>query len=162
MAQEEQNPDKEGMSYEEKNITVSLVSNVLIAVYYVIQWFQLYQAGELVANRLFGLWAIVIAANITVNIIASILTNILLTILEAIKSRKYEEPQFIADERDELIGLKGVRLSYFVFSIGVLISLLVFAFGHPPLLMASLIIFFGVLAQIAGDVLRIYLYRRGA
>jgi hypothetical protein len=161
MAYEEQNLEKESMSYEEKNITVSLVSQSLIAVYYVINWFQIYQAGELTANRLFGLWAIVIAANITVTIIASILTNILLTIVEAIKSKKYEEPQFIADERDELIGLKGVRLSYFVFSIGVLISMLVFAFGHPPVMMVSLIIFFGVLAQIAGDLLRIYLYRRG-
>jgi hypothetical protein len=162
MAYEEQNQEKESMSYEEKNITVSLVSQSLIAVYYVIHWLQMYQAGELVANRLFGLWAIVIAANITATIIASILTNILLTILEAIKSRKYEDPQFIADERDELIGLKGVRLSYFVFSIGVLISLLVFAFGQSPLMMVSLIIFFGVLAQIAGDLLRIYLYRRGS
>jgi hypothetical protein len=162
MAYEEQNQEKESMSYEEKNITVSLVSQSLIAVYYVINWFQMYQAGELVANRLFGLWTIVIAANITATIIASILTNILLTILEAIKSRKYEDPQFIADERDELIGLKGVRLSYFVFSIGVLISLLVFAFGNSPLMMVSLIIFFGVLAQIGGDLLRIYLYRRGS
>jgi hypothetical protein len=162
MTYEEQNPEKESMSYEEKNITVSLVSHLLIAGYYGINWFQMYQAGELVANRLFGLWAIVIAANMIVNIIASILTNILLTILEAIRSRKYEEPQFIADERDELIGLKGTRLSYIVFSIGVLISMLVFAFGNSPLLMVSLIIFSGVLAQIAGDLLRIYQYRRGS
>lgn len=161
MTYEEQNQGKESMSYEEKNITVSLVSHLLIAGYYVISWFQIYQAGELVANRLFGLWALVIAANITVNIIGSILTNILLTIVEAIKSKKYEEPQFIADERDELIGLKGTRLSYTIFSIGVLISMLVFAFGNSPLMMVSLIIFFGVLAQIAGDMLRIYLYRRG-
>jgi hypothetical protein len=161
MAHEEPNSEQISMSYEEKNITVSLVSQALIAGYYVINWFQIYQAGELTANRLFGLWAVVIAASIAANIIASILTNILLTIVEAIKSRKYEEPQFIADERDELIGLKGVRLSYFVFSIGVLISMLTFAFGNSPLIMVSLIIFFGVLAQIAGDILRIYLYRRG-
>ena len=162
MTYEDQNQGKESMSYEEKNITVSLVSHLLIAVYYVINWFQMYQAGELVANRLFGLWAIVIVANMAVNIIASILTNILLTILEAIQSRKYEEPQFIADERDELIGLKGTRLSYFVFSIGVLISMLIFAFGNSPLMMVSLIIFSGVLGQIAGDLWCIYLYRRGS
>lgn len=162
MTYEDQNQGKESMSYEEKNITVSLVSHLLIAVYYAINWFHMYQAGELVANRLFGLWAVVIVANMMVNIIASILTNIFLTILEAIQSKKYEEPQFIADERDELIGLKGTRLSYVVYSIGVLISILVFAFGHPPLMMVSLIIFFGVLAQIVGDLLRIRLYRRGS
>lgn len=162
MTHEVQNSEQESMSYEEKNITVSLVSHLVIATYYVINWLQMYQAGELAANRLFGLWAIVIGASITANIIASILTNILLTIVEAIKSKKYEEPQFIADERDELIGLKGTRLSYIVFSIGVLISMLVFAFGNSPLLMVSLIIFFGVLAEIAGDLLRIYQYRRGS
>jgi hypothetical protein len=162
MTYEDQNQGKESMSYEEKNITVSLVSHLVIAVYYVVSWFRMYQAGDLVANRLFGLWALVIVANMSANIIASILTNILLTIVEAVKSKKYEEPQFIADERDELIGLKGTRLSYVVYSIGVLISMLIFAFGNSPLIMVSLIIFSGVLAQIAGDVLRIHQYRRGS
>src|SRR5690349_7614324 len=121
MTYEDQNQGKESLSYEEKNITVSLVSHLLITTYYVVSWLRMYQAGELVANQLFGLWAVVIIVNIAVNIIASILTNIVLTIVEAIKSRKYEEPQFIADERDELIGLKGTRLSYIVYSIGILI-----------------------------------------
>ena len=162
MTYEDQNQGKESMSYEEKNITVSLVSHLLITTYYVVSWLRMYQAGELVANQLFGLWAVVIIVNIAVNIIASILTNIVLTIVEAIKSRKYEEPQFIADERDELIGLKGTRLSYIVYSIGILISILAFAFGQPPLMMVSLIIFSGLVGQIAGDLLRISLYRRGA
>ena len=60
MTYEEQNHEKESMSYEEKNITVSLVSHLLIAGYYAVNWFQMVQAGELVANRLYGLWAIVI------------------------------------------------------------------------------------------------------
>ena len=161
MTYEEENQEKESMAYEEKNITVSLVTHLLIAVYYVVNWLGMYQAGELAPNSLFRLWAIVIAASIFSNIIASILTNILLTIVEAIKSQKYEEPRFTSDERDELIGLKGTKLAYIIFSIGVLISILVFAFGNPPLIMVSLIIFFGVLAQIAGDMSQIYLYRRG-
>lgn len=157
----EENQEKESMAYEEKNITVSLVTHLLIAVYYVVNWLGIYQAGELSPNRLFGLWAIVIAASICSNIVASILTNIFLTIVEAIKAKKYEEPRFTSDERDELISLKGTRLAYLIFSIGVFISIVVFAFGNPPLMMVSLIIFFGVFAQIAGDLLQIYLYRRG-
>ena len=149
------------MSYQEKNITVSLVSYLLIVGYYLVNLFQMLQAGELVAGRLFGLWAIVIVGTIIINIIASILTNILLTILEAIQSRSYENPRFIADERDNLIELKGIRVSYITFSLGVLVSVLVFAFGQPPLLMVSLIIFFAIAAEIAGDISQIYLYRRG-
>jgi hypothetical protein len=149
------------MSYQEKNITVSLVSHLLIGVYYLANLIPMIQSGELVAGRLFALWSIVIAVNIVVNIIASILTNILLTIVEAIQSRKYEEPQFIEDERDRLIGLKGIQISYITFSIGVLVSVLAFIFGQPPLMMVSLIVLFSILAEVIGDISKIYLYRKG-
>lgn len=149
------------MSYQEKNITVSLFSHLLIGVYYLANLLPIIQSSELVAGRLYTLWSIVIAVNIVVNIIASILTNILLTIVEAIRSRKYEDPQFIEDERDKLIGLKGIRSTYFTFSIGVLLSVFAFIYGQPPLMMISLIVLFSILAEIIGDVSKIYLYRRG-
>ena len=149
------------MSYQEKNITVSLVSYLLIVGYYLVNLFQMLQEGELVSSKLFGLWAIVILATIIVNIIASILTNIVLTIVEAIKARTYENPRFIADERDKLIELKGIRSSYIMFSVGVLVSVLAFAFGQPPLVMVSMIIFFAIAAEVMGDISQIYLYRRG-
>jgi uncharacterized membrane protein len=149
------------MSYQEKNITVSLFSHLLIGVYYLANLLPIIQSSELVAGRLYALWSIVIAVNIVVNIIASILTNILLTIVEAIRSRKYEDPQFIEDERDKLIGLKGIRSTYFTFSIGVLLSVFAFIYGQPPLMMISLIVLFSILAEIIGDVSKIYLYRRG-
>ncbi len=149
------------MSYQEKNITVSLVSYLLIIGYYLVNLFQMFQEGGLVSTRLFSLWTLVILATIIVNIIASILTNIVLTIVEAIKAQKYDEPRFIADERDQLIGLKGVRSSYITFLVGVLVSVLAFAFGQPPLVMVSMIIFFTIVAEIIGDISQIYLYRRG-
>jgi len=149
------------MSYQEKNITVSLVSHLLIVGYYLVNLFQMLEEGGLVSTRLFSLWAIVILASILVNIIASILTNIVLSIFEAIKAKTYENPRFIADERDQLIELKGIRSSYITFSVGVLISVLAFAFGQPPLVMVSMIIFFAISAEIIGDISQIYLYRRG-
>ena len=72
-----------------------------------------------------------------------------------------EEERFIEDERDKLIGLKGVRVSYVTFSIGVLIAMLSFVFGQPPLVMFSAIIFFSIVAEIAGDISQIFLYHRG-
>jgi hypothetical protein len=39
--------------------------------------------------------------------------------------------------------------------------MLTFALGQPPLVMFTLLIFFGVVAQIIGDISRLYLYRRG-
>ncbi len=149
------------MSYQEKNITVSLVSHLLIGVYYLSQLFQMQQAGGLVAAKVFSLWAIVIVAAIIVNIIGSILTNILLSIVHAIKTRSDQEERFIEDERDQLIGLKGSKVSYIAFSIGVLIAMLTFAFGQPPLVMFSLLILSSILAEIIGDISQLYLYRKG-
>ena len=149
------------MSYQEKNITVSLVSQLLIGGYYLISLFQMYQEGALVAARVFRLCAIVIIAAIIVNIVASILTNIVLSIVHAIKTQAKEEERFIEDERDKLIGLKGTKASYITFSIGVLLSVLAFAFGQPPLMMVSIIVLSGIVAEIIGDISQIYLYRRG-
>lgn len=149
------------MSYQEKNVTVALVSHLLILVYYFFSLLPILQSGEWVANKLYALWVLVIGVTILVNIIGSILTNIVLTIVEAIGSRKYEDPRFITDERDHLIELKGIRIEYITYSIGVLTSILAYIFGQPPLMMISMIFAFGILAEIAGDIVKITLYRRG-
>ena len=149
------------MSYQEKNITVSFVTQLIILGYYLTNLLQMQQEGALVPDRLFRLWAVIIIAAILVNILGSILTNIALSIVHAIRTGGREEERFIEDERDQLISLKGIRASYIVFSIGVLLAMLSFTFGQPPLVMFSLLIFSGLLAEITGDVAQIYLYRKG-
>jgi hypothetical protein len=149
------------MSYQEKNITVSLFSHILILGFYLVNLFKMVQGGGLIANSLFSLWAIVIISTIAVSIFASILTNIILSIVHAIRTRSSEEEQFISDERDNLIGLKGMRVSYITFSIGVLLAMLTFVFGQPPLVMFAVIVFFSIVAEIIGDAVQMYLYQRG-
>ena len=149
------------MSYQEKNVTVSLVSYILILGYFLINWLPMYREDDLNSSEVFRLWITVIVVTILVNITASILTNIVLTILHAIRTGGKEEERFIEDERDKLIGLKGTQASYFAFSIGVFLSMLTFVFGQPPLVMFSLIVLSGILAEIIGDLSQIYRYRRG-
>lgn len=152
------------MSQQEKTITVSFMSHILILGYYLINLFQMMRNGELIATRLFGLWALVIVTIIIVNIIANILANIFLAILHAIKTQRAEEPpasEFIEDERDKLISLKGTRVSYITFSLGVLAAMLSFALGQPPLVMFSLLILSSILAEIFGDISQMIYYRRG-
>lgn len=149
------------MAYQEINITVSLVSHLLIVGYYLANLFQMYQEEGLNSAQVFGLWITVIVATIIVNVTASILANILLTIVHAIKTRTNENERFIADERDKLIELKGTKNAYIVFSIGVFLAMLTFVFGQPPLVMFSLIVFSGIAAEIIGDLSRLYFYRRG-
>ena len=74
------------MSYRETNISVSLVSSLLVLGYYLVNWLQMYQEEGLVSSEVFRLWAIVIVATIILNIIGNILTSIVLSIAHAIKT----------------------------------------------------------------------------
>jgi hypothetical protein len=149
------------MSYQEKSVTVSLFSSLLILGYFLINMFRMYFGEGLVSGQVFRLAGIVIAAGIIVNITANILTNIILSIVHAIRTGKEEEERFIEDERDKLIGLKGTKFSYIVFSVGVLLAMITFVIGQPPLVMFSLIVLSGLVAEIIGDIVQIVLYRRG-
>jgi len=154
------------MSSQEKNISVSLVTFSLILGYFLLRIFQLSQGGNFDSAHVFRLWGIIIVlaivATIVLTIVLTILTYIGATIYEAIKTGD-ENPKIedIKDERDQLIDLKGTRITYTVHSLGVLIAMLAFVFGQPALVMFSLLILSGLLAQIIGDISRLVLYRRG-
>jgi DMSO reductase anchor subunit len=150
------------MSNKQNEISVSLVSTLVILAYYLVNIFQMIQGGGLNSAEVFRLWAVVIIATIILNIAGNIITNIVINIVHAIKTQKEEEVRMLEDERDKLIGLKGDRVSYLAFSIGVFLSMLTFALGQPPLVMFSLIVFSSLLAEIFGDLSQFYFYRRGA
>lgn len=150
------------MSFQEKNITVSLVNFTLILGFYLTRVFQMIQGGKFDSTNVFRLWGIIIALAVIVTIVATILTHIGSAIIHTIKTGE-EKPDIedIEDERDRLIDLRGTKVTYFISSIGGFLSMLTFVLGQPPLVMFTLLIFFGVVAQIIGDVSRLYLYRRG-
>ena len=149
------------MSFQEKNITVSLVNFSLILVFYLIRVFQMVQSGNFNSTNVFRLWSIVIVLAVFVTIFATILTHIVSSIIQAIRTNAKPDVENIQDERDKLIDLRGTKVTYFVSSIGVFLSMLTFVLGQPPLVMFTLLIFSGVVAQIIGDMSRLYLYRRG-
>ena len=150
------------MSFQEKNITASLVTFILILGYYLIRLFQIIQGGNFNSTSVVRLWGFVIAFAIVGTILVTIFTHIISAITQAIKTGE-EDPKIedVQDERDQLIDLKGTRVTHTVSSIGVFLSMLTFAFSQPPLVMFSLLIFFGVFAQVVGDISRLVLYRRG-
>ena len=150
------------MSFQEKNIAVSLGSFILILGFFLISLLQMFQGDSFNSTNVFRLWGITIVLAIVVTILATILTHILSAIVQAIKTGE-DDPKIedLEDERDKLIDLRGTKVSYFVSSIGVLIAMLTFVLGQPALVMFTLLIFFGVFAQIIGDISRLVLYRRG-
>ena len=149
------------MSFQEKNISASFVIFTLILGFYLVRVFQLIQSESFNLTNMVRLWATVIVLGIVVTIIGTILTHIGSGIIEAIKTREEPVIEDIQDERDRLIDLKGTKVTYVVYSLGVFLAMLTFAFGRPPLVMFSLLILTGLVAQIISDVSRLILYRRG-
>lgn len=150
------------MSFQQKNVTVSLINFTFILCFFLIRVAQLVQNGRFIEPAVFRLWGIVIALAVGATILGMILTHIGFAIVESIRtgSRNPEIEDF-EDERDRLIDLRGTKITYTLSSLGVLFSMLAYVFGQPALVMFTLLIFFGVLAQIVGDVVRLVLYRRG-
>ena len=149
------------MSFQEKNITASFVIFTLILGFYLVRVFQMIQSGIFNLTNMVRLWGTVIVLGIVVTIIGIILTHIGSGIIQAIKTREEPVIKDIEDERDRLIDLRGTKVAYSVFSIEVFLSMLTFVFGQPPLVMFSLLILSGLVAQIIGDISRLVLYRRG-
>lgn len=150
------------MSFQEKNITVTLISFLLILVFYTIRVFQMATDGGLNSTELFRLWGVTIVLSIIVTIVGMILTHIVSTIVIAIQTGD-DDPDIedIKDERDEIIDLKGTKITYTIASIGSFFAMLTFVQGQSPLVMFALLVFFGLLAQVIGDMTRLFVYRRG-
>ena len=150
------------MTSKEKEIVVSFGCQILILGFFLIRMFQFLQDGELESGKVFHLWITVIIIEIVVTIVGIILAHILSAIVQSIQNGG-EEPQIddVEDERDKLIGLKGTRVAYIASSIGIFLAMLTFVYGQPALVMFSLIVLSGVVAQIISDLSKLYLYRRG-
>lgn len=150
------------MSFTEKNITVTFVNFSLILGFFMLRVFQMLQGDSFTASNVFRLWGVVIILAIVFTIFATVLTHIVSTIIEVIRTGN-ENPEIedFEDERDKLIDLRGTKVTYFISSLGVFLAMLTFVIGQPALVMFTLLIFFGVLAQVVGDATRLFLYRRG-
>ena len=147
------------MSYQEKNIAVSLMSTLLVFGYYFLNIVGMSQEGDLNATAVFSLWATIIVLTILVNIVASILTQITFNVIQ--KMRGAEEDELMEDERDKLIDLKGTRAAFLVFGIGVFVSMASLVINMQVLVMFNLLIVAGLASQVVGDLSRLYFYRRG-
>lgn len=150
------------MSFQQRNITVSLVTFNLILGFYLVRISQLFQTDNFISTNVFRLWGIIVVLAIVATIFLTILAHIGSAVFQVIKTGD-ENPKIedIQDERDKVIDLRGTQITYLASSLGVLVAMLTFVFGQPPLVMFSLLIFSGLLAQIIGDISRLILYRRG-
>ena len=150
------------MTFQQKNFTVSLVVFILILLFYLFRLLRMNQTGTFTEPNVFRLWGIVVVLAIFATITVTILTHIVSGVFEAVRTGNNSPLiEDIRDERDDLIDLKGTKVTYRLTSLGSLIAMLTFVFGQPPLIMFSLLVLFGLMAQIAGDITRLRHYQMG-
>lgn len=149
------------MTFQQKNNTVSLASFSLLLTFFLLRIAQLVRNQNFNDAAVVRLWIIVAVLAVVVTVVGIILTH---AIPAAVKTARTGDPDpeidDTVDERDQRIDLEGTNLTYRITSIGTFIAMLTFALGQPPLVMFSLLIFFGLAGQIAGDALRLKRYQQ--
>jgi hypothetical protein len=149
------------MTFKQKNTTVTLVSFTLILAFIILHVYDLMQSGTLTERNIFTMWGVVIVLATVVTVLGMLLTHAVPFIAYVIRSGDYSaDIDQLEDERDNLIDLRGTSVTYTLSSIGSFVAMATFALGFPPLVMFTLLIFFGVLAQVIGDATRLVLYWR--
>jgi len=147
------------MSYQERKISVNMISSLLIFGGYSIYILEKYrEAGESVAHDL-KFWATAFLIFIPVSIVAQILIQIIFTIINKITTNE-EQPSFL-DERDKLIELKSINISHWVFTLGFLLAMVSVVLGMSASVMFMILAASGLVSSTAHDVTSLILYRRG-
>ncbi len=148
------------MSFEVKNTYAGLASTVVIfAVYYTVVS-GMYGEGRFEGAAGLALLGKAIlalmAGGIVVHIVMLILANILFAILQ-----NDPKPSFVVDERDKLIELRGLRVSYYVFGAGYVVSMIALAMGLGAFGVFNLLLVFCALSAWVEALLKLFLYHRG-
>ncbi|QUY46258.1 hypothetical protein HRE53_31185 (plasmid) [Acaryochloris sp. 'Moss Beach'] len=149
-------------TFQQKNITVSLTTFSLILLFFLLRTAQLVQSNNFNESSVTQLWIMVAVLAVCATVLAMIVTHTISATANAVQSG---EPNFefddLVDERDQRIDHKGTHITYRITSLGTFIAMLTFVLGQSPLIMFSLLILFGLIAQIVGDAMRLRLYQQG-
>ncbi len=148
------------MPQQQKSIYASLFSTVLIFTIYFWYMAEMHGQGAFDGENAYALigqsvlWLMV--GGIVVNIIAHIAINIIYAI---ITNEANSNP--VVDERDKLIELRALRVAYYVFGAGFVLSMISLALGQPPFIAFIIIIFSCAIASLSEGFVQLFLYRRG-
>ncbi len=147
------------MCQKEKMIIVSMVSSVLIIVFYALYVYQKYISGNPEVIHDLSFWGKAFLYFIPVTIVAQIIIHIVFAIVNKIATN--EDIPSITDEMDRLIELKSIRISHWTFIFGFILAMVAMAIGKQAYLMLLILVFSGFASSLASDIAKIYFYRKG-
>ncbi len=139
------------LSFKEKSLWTSLIITIVIFGYYFSRVFSALNQPTVDTSGLITLFIGVVFAMIVLEIVSHIT-------LTAIYKKEAND---FNDERDKLIELKAIRISYYILILGVFQAVVSLLMGKSPIMSTNIILLFFVVAQIAGDITQLVYYRKG-
>lgn len=149
------------MSHEEKQNAVSLVSTLIVSVPFIIFVLNKFQTERPTGTEELKFWASAILLMIPLRIISYIVFYIIATIMQAIITQQDPEKTMITDERDKLIELKGAVIGFYTFCFGFLAAMIALLISPQVSTLFFVLIFAGLISEIASILAKIYFYRMG-
>jgi hypothetical protein len=140
-----------GISFKEKSIWTSLIMTIIIFGYYFTRVFNVLNQPTVDSTNLIVLFISVVIMMIMLEITIHIILGI-------IDNKNANEAD---DERDRLIDLKATKISYYILILGVFQAVAGLLMTKSPVIIANIILLFFVFAEIVGDSIRLYYYRKG-
>ena len=152
------------MSYQESKSLTNILSTIIVTGVYALIVYQRYLNGAVDTTDVFRFWAITILIFIPISVVARIVIMIIFTIINTVvQTAKGEEADNVdfVDERDKLIELKTMRISLMIFALGFILALVTQVTNMSNHMFFITIIIFGVISDIASEVITIFYYRKG-
>lgn len=156
------------MSYQEKKRLVNIISQVGFLILFAIEIGPQCSSIDLSSTAMMILKYIAYMVGLTV--IIQIVFHVGLSVGIAVKNREAGEEvitkrvnaEFVEDERDRLMDLKGTKIGYAVAGAGLLLSIVLVAFEIiSAAQMLTLIYISYALGSMVEEAVVLYLYRRG-
>ena len=148
------------MSAHERQAIVSMLTTLLLAVFFVGYLLPRYPAGNPYAPEVFHFWGLAFVILVPVSIVANIAVSIVFSIVHTMATR--EKASSFADERDRFIELQALRNALFAFTAGFSLAMGALAIGMPPSLMFIVLMSSGYGSGLVGIISQVYLYRKGS
>ncbi|MBZ0184374.1 MAG: hypothetical protein K8F60_18080 [Melioribacteraceae bacterium] len=147
------------MSFQEKRSIVSLFSNLLISILYLIYILKYHSTTNPLNNNDLAFWGGLILLLVPVKVFGKVVIHIIFIIINKIVTNE-DEPNF-SDELDKLIELKSLKIAFIIFMSGFVLSMAAIVVGYTASTMFVLLISSLILSEVAGDLSQIYFYRKG-
>jgi len=142
----------------EREIWITLFSDLLVKTWFALKLWDLASAGALSGDAGLILWGKTVLWMIPISIVVQIGLTILFAIGHGILTNGKHLPT-VKDERDRMISARGLITSYIVGSLGTLAGIAAIATGQGALIGLTLILAGIMAADLVGNLVKLGHYR---